>query len=598
MGTVPPLTKYPASQYRGKVLVFGDDTRSFLATVRSLGRQGIEVHAAPFDFLAPALASRYISAVHWVPYYIKGGQAWLTVVRQLLETHSYDLVIPCDERALLPLVRHRDELGRLSRLALPDDRALDVFYDKHRTRELAQSLGVPVAPGRLLDAGDTVQGILAEVPLPLVVKPRRSYSADNLYSRGRVRIAENAADLTEILSSACDGTHIFEGFFPGQGVGVSVLAHQGRVLQAFQHHRVHERGGSGYYRVSAPLSKPLIEAVNRIVAAAVYTGVAMFEFKVNRETLSWILLEVNARPWGSLPLPVGLGVDFPYDWYRLLVDGVETPSHSYRVGIHARNLVPDLLGILAEASECWKKPRLLAGLLLRTLWEGRYLLTGREFHDVLVQDDPRPALSEWKCLFGELFQRLSHRLPGAQSRLRNDDRAAVRSAFGKSAETPFNVVFVCQGNICRSPFAALVLQRRIASDGNRLLSSRGISMVAQSAGMLPGDGKASPTVAVEAAERAGINLGTHRSSHFSREVAEAANLVVIFDDKNRRWLRQRYPRLAAPVVFLGSFSDESGTDIEIADPDGADLPTFQRTYVRIEGAVSGLLSVLHNSEKN
>ena len=40
---------------RGKALVMGDATRGFLATVRSLGRKGIEVHAAPFDFRAPAL---------------------------------------------------------------------------------------------------------------------------------------------------------------------------------------------------------------------------------------------------------------------------------------------------------------------------------------------------------------------------------------------------------------------------------------------------------------------------------------------------------------------------------------------------------------
>ena len=44
-----------------KALVIGEDTRSFLATVRSLGRGGIEVHAAPFTFQSPALRSRYIS---------------------------------------------------------------------------------------------------------------------------------------------------------------------------------------------------------------------------------------------------------------------------------------------------------------------------------------------------------------------------------------------------------------------------------------------------------------------------------------------------------------------------------------------------------
>ena len=69
---------------RAKVLVIGDDTRSFLSTVRSLGRQGIEVHAAPFDFRSPALASRYIRATHFLPYYLDGGLEWLDAMRRLL----------------------------------------------------------------------------------------------------------------------------------------------------------------------------------------------------------------------------------------------------------------------------------------------------------------------------------------------------------------------------------------------------------------------------------------------------------------------------------------------------------------------------------
>lgn len=55
-----------------KVLVIGDDMRSFLATVRSLGRQGLQVHAAPYDMSSPALTSRYIQQVHPLPFYLDG----------------------------------------------------------------------------------------------------------------------------------------------------------------------------------------------------------------------------------------------------------------------------------------------------------------------------------------------------------------------------------------------------------------------------------------------------------------------------------------------------------------------------------------------
>jgi predicted ATP-grasp superfamily ATP-dependent carboligase len=88
--------------------------------------------------------------------------------------------------------------------------------------------------------------------------------------------------------------------------------------------------------------------VQAITVALEYTGLAMFEFKVNASG-NWILLEVNARPWGSMPLPVALGVDFPYRWYRLLTAGEEEPAVAYRTGVYGRNLLPDLRNSLIEA---------------------------------------------------------------------------------------------------------------------------------------------------------------------------------------------------------------------------------------------------------
>ena len=49
----------------GRVLVFGDDMRIFLAIVRSLGRAGKEVHVVPFDWHAPALTALSSSPVPW-----------------------------------------------------------------------------------------------------------------------------------------------------------------------------------------------------------------------------------------------------------------------------------------------------------------------------------------------------------------------------------------------------------------------------------------------------------------------------------------------------------------------------------------------------
>jgi ActR/RegA family two-component response regulator len=61
-----------------KVLVLGDDTRSFLAIVRSLGRRGLVVHAAPANFTSVALRSRYIEKTHDLPALSGSGAAWVS----------------------------------------------------------------------------------------------------------------------------------------------------------------------------------------------------------------------------------------------------------------------------------------------------------------------------------------------------------------------------------------------------------------------------------------------------------------------------------------------------------------------------------------
>ncbi|MFB3041919.1 MAG: ATP-grasp domain-containing protein, partial [Candidatus Poribacteria bacterium] len=121
--------------------------------------------------------------------------------------------------------------------------------------------------------------------------------------------------------------------FIGMGVGVELLAAQGESLFAFQHVRVHEpiMGGGSSYRKSVALDSELLEASTKLLKALNYTGVAMVEFKVNFKTGAWVFIEINARFWGSLPLAVAAGADFPYYLYQLLVMGKRKFPQCYKI---------------------------------------------------------------------------------------------------------------------------------------------------------------------------------------------------------------------------------------------------------------------------
>lgn len=383
-------------QVRKRVLVFGDDTRSFLAIVRSLGRRGVEVDAAPFDRDAPALASRYVSDVVYLPPYRGDGHAWLAALEGHLAERHYDLLIPCCDRSILALNQHRT-FFRDQKIALPDAHAIPILFDKIAVKELAGNVGVPVADGRPLKAGDDAASLVEEFGLPLLLKPRASYTLKNLDERGKVVVARTLADVEAALGDVrVPGHFMVEAYFDGYGGGLSTLSHKGEVLLAFQHRRLKEprTGGGSSLRESVSIDPAMLAACTRMLHALDYTGVCMFEFRQAHDGDDWILVEVNARFWGSLPLPVSLGVDFPFHLLRLLTEGGRVTQIPYALGVKGRNMLIGLYDTLFKGRKSLGSIGPLARDLVGLGLHPFLLLVGRETSDVWVRDDLKPALAE------------------------------------------------------------------------------------------------------------------------------------------------------------------------------------------------------------
>ena len=402
-----------------KVLVFGDDMRIFLAVARSLGRAGKEVHAAPFNWHAPALKSKFISAVHHFPRYSDDAIAWRDAVLAVLRTHCFNLVIACcDDRTILPFHVHREDFAEFP-IAIPHAEAIGLLFDKEQTRNLCLDLGIPVAEGARLEGSDTANGLSQRFGLPLVLKPRKSYWLGRLDTWGKVWIIDTVSELSIHLRAVQEPSrYLVESCFKGVGVGVSVLAQNGKVLHAFQHRRLREgRGGSSSYRISEPVHKHFSHACEKICETTGLTGVCMFEFRDNRSTGEWVLLETNARFWGSCPLPIALGVDFPLYLYDLLVHKTQHASIKYPAGVRSRNVVLDGLNL------CNSLPSLRSGQIGAWLDDVKDFLgqpfrwlTGVELSDGFVKDDLGPGLWELATLLQSVCLKLTRRRMGERRR--------------------------------------------------------------------------------------------------------------------------------------------------------------------------------------
>jgi protein-tyrosine-phosphatase/predicted ATP-grasp superfamily ATP-dependent carboligase len=552
-----------------RVLVLGEDTLSFLAIIRSLGRLGLEVHVAWCPLDAPALQSRYVNLVHRIPPYREETDDWIQAFQHILRQQQFDLVLPTTDSTILPFQMYRAEFEPLARFCLLPGDTYRICSDKGETYKLAAQEAVPVPGQRVIQNIEEALECAKEFGYPLVLKPKRSAEGQNPNVRQVVRKAFNERELLELTKQMTATQEVLtQENFVGSGVGVEVLCKDGQILTAFQHERVHEpiRGGGSSYRKSVPLHAGMYAATARLMTALRYTGVAMVEYKQNLATGEWKLIEINARFWGSLPLSIAAGLDFPRYLYEMLLDGRTEFPRTYRTGMFSRNWSKDMQWFLANLRADRSNPLLQARPLWSVMLEAGNILLLRERSDTLALDDPRPAWADLTQYFGEKVFRV---LKLFKAYRQIEQRRLFR--LYRSAKT---ILVMCYGNICRSPYAAAELDRRT---GNKVVTSAGTYLKA---------GRKSPGEALEAASALGIDLTSHCSRVATLNEIKLIDLIVVFDRKNWLAIRSMCPEVMQRVAYLGA-ADPNGP-LEVPDPFGHGIEEFHECYRRVQCLVERL----------
>ena len=91
-------------------------------------------------------------------------------------------------------------------------------------------------------------------------------------------------------------------------------------------------------------------------------------------------------------------------------------------------------------------------------------------------------------------------------------------------------MFVCWGNICRSPFAQYYAQKFLPE-----------SIEVLSCGYHTHDGRYCPYEAIAAAKKFGIDLTNHRSRVINENLVQNAQAIFVFDEKSHNKLLSLYP---------------------------------------------------------
>ncbi len=160
---------------------------------------------------------------------------------------------------------------------------------------------------------------------------------------------------------------------------------------------------------------------------------------------------------------------------------------------------------------------------------------------------------------------------------------------GPLGERPYRIVFVCTGNICRSPMAEVITRSRAGSTPLADGSSLGDHLEVGSAGTGPWhEGEPMHELATAALVRGGFR--DHR--HVARQVRSSElgriDLIVALDRRHQQTLRG----LGADpdrLVLLRSFDRASGAAADVPDPYYGDDTVFDDCRDMIAAACTGLV---------
>ena|GEM_PF-2261975 len=298
------------------------------ACLRSLAKAGHEVILVGLMGMPNfVFRSRYCRKKTLVP----DPSSDLTGFLAATESIDAEALLPCSEPTAMALAGNPRAIG-------PGHAVMLRLSDKLYVARRARAFGITTP-----DTSDSEEFVAER--WPVFLKSRMSHiPKGNGFIKGTRWSPRNPDEAIEIIRSNSELMPIAQERVQGPAWGISLLMWGGRARAGFAHRRIREvpaSGGPSSAAESIPLPTDTFRRLESWLSEEGFAGLVMCEFKGE------YLIEVNPRPWGSLPLAIIAGIDFP----KLLVDcwAGQPPSGlpGYRVRVKAHWLKGELAHLVS-----------------------------------------------------------------------------------------------------------------------------------------------------------------------------------------------------------------------------------------------------------
>lgn len=151
----------------------------------------------------------------------------------------------------------------------------------------------------------------------------------------------------------------------------------------------------------------------------------------------------------------------------------------------------------------------------------------------------------------------------------------IKQSFAKSL-----ILFVCTGNVCRSPIAEYLLKKRIEEEG--------LPFRTASAGVLQ-DGMVISANSSALLIEAGINASDHISRKLTNDIISDSWLILTMEEKHKQFFAKNFPHYGHKVSGLLEFCGGEG---DIEDPYRESIEKYRIAFKIIEKNIDCLIDIL------
>lgn len=335
------------------ILTTDPEKRIGLYAIRYLGQAGATVTGIgqkngtekPIGF-----RSKYIKFKKFI-----GKDNFFYEFKQFLKDHSkeYRIINPIDISKMLCVLDADKEFNLKCNYLLPKKNSLIIADNKELLTRHAQEIGLR-CPKTLfrVHPNDIKTVSRTELTYPCIIKFRGANRETHWSPEERYTIVSSP----EMMSSEYLRMHEIEEFpviqeyIYGRGFGYFALFDKERNLKAqFCHKRIREYpiAGGPSSCCESFYDPELIRIGRTLFESLDWTGLGMVEFIYDEIRKQYFIIEVNPRYWGSLPLAVFSGVNFPVLHSLSAINVDYEPVCEYRLGVKVRFFQKDVKSILA-----------------------------------------------------------------------------------------------------------------------------------------------------------------------------------------------------------------------------------------------------------